>query len=330
MPRSLSSNRVATSNDTPSFNIAAYHGFGSAAQGIHAWQVTRSLTTGRTGFYVMTPITASGSEPNPVVGVLGMGVELEDLGDIIEHPASTSPFNGVINFVIDDASNIVLDPGLVTSGPSSISQSHPDWLTSPVGGVGTSGSLTFSRDGQVYIAGYSRIQLTQWTAVVAVPQTTIMAPANRSTLIAILTGTFGAVVATLIGAWRVARMVGPLGRLAEASRAFGSGDATVELPEVGEADQELRDLIDAFRRMRYEIDSRTGERELAHTRLDGALASLSAAMTEVEKSPSTGRATRTSSRHRATRIRHLTRLQQFTWHHHRVLRHPLQPHSIAN
>lgn len=280
----LDGNRFATSNDAPAFNIASYQGFGAASQGIQAWQVTRSLTTGRTGFYVMTPITAGMSEPNPVVGVLGMGVELEDLDDIIEHPASASPSDGVMTFVIDDASTIVLDPGSVASTPSSSVQSRPDWLSLPMGGFGNSGSLSFTLDGQVYIAGYSRIEQTQWTAVVAVPQTTIMAPANRSTLIAILTATFGAMVATLIGAWRVARIVGPLGRIAEASRAFGSGDAAVELPEVGEDDQELRDLIDAFNRMRSEINARTAERELAHTHLEGALASLSAAMTEVEKS----------------------------------------------
>ena len=116
------------------------------------------------------------------------------------------------------------------------------------------------------------------------PQRTIIAPENRSPLIAFLTGTFGAVVATRIGAWRVARIVRPLARIAEASRAFGSGDATVDLPEVEEADHELQDLIDAFRRMRWEIDSRTGERELAHARLEGALESLSAAMSEIEKS----------------------------------------------
>ncbi len=153
-----------------------------------------------------------------------------------------------------------------------------------MGGLGNSGSLSFIRDGQPYRAGYSRIEQTQWTAVVAVPQTTITAPANLSTLITILTATVGAAVATLIGAWRVARIVGPLGRIAEASLAFGSGDATVELPDVGVADHKLRDLIDAFRRMRTEIDSRTAERELAHTHLEAALARLSAAMAEVEKS----------------------------------------------
>lgn len=280
----LDGNRFATSNDTPSFNISAYQGFVTAVEGTQAWQVTRSLTTGRSGFYVMTPITASLSQPSQVIGVLGMGVELEDLDDIIDHPASKSPLNRVITFVIDDESNIVLDPGSVTSRPSWTSHSPKDWLRFPFGVIGNSGSVTFSLDGQAFIAGYSRIEQTRWAAVVAVPQTTIMAPANRSTLIAILTGTFGAVVATLIGAWRVARIVRPLARIAEASRAFGSGDATVDLPEVGEADQELQDLIDAFRRMRWEIDARTGERELAHARLGGALESLSAAMTEIEKS----------------------------------------------
>ena len=280
----LDGNRFATSNDTPSFNISAYQGFVTAVEGTQAWQVTRSLTTGRSGFYVMTPITASLSQPSQVIGVLGMGVELEDLDDIIDHPASKSPLNRVITFVIDDESNIVLDPGSVTSRPSWTNHSPKDWLRPPFGVIGNSGSVTFSLAGQAFIAGYSRIEQTRWAAVVAVPQTTIMAPANRSTLIAILTGTFGAVVATLIGAWRVARIVRPLARIAEASRAFGSGDATVDLPEVGEADQELQDLIDAFRRMRWEIDARTGERELAHARLGGALESLSAAMTEIEKS----------------------------------------------
>jgi len=57
-----------------------------------------------------------------------MGIELNDLDDIIEHDASLSPSDGVITFVIDDASTIVLDPGPVASTPSSTGQSHPDWL----------------------------------------------------------------------------------------------------------------------------------------------------------------------------------------------------------
>ncbi len=77
---------------------------------------------------MITPITADRLEPSPVVGVLGMGIELNDPDDIIEHHESPSPSDGVITFVIDDASTIVLDPGPVASTPSSTGQSHPDWL----------------------------------------------------------------------------------------------------------------------------------------------------------------------------------------------------------
>jgi hypothetical protein len=120
----LDGNRFATSNGTPSFNISAYQGFVTAVEGTQAWQVTRSLTTGRSGFYVMTPITASLSQPSQVIGVLGMGVELEDLDDIIDHPASKSPLNRVITFVVDAESNIVLDPR-TGSGSRSVSSATP-------------------------------------------------------------------------------------------------------------------------------------------------------------------------------------------------------------
>lgn len=201
-----------------------------------------------------------------------------------DHPASQSFLNRTITFVDDNETNIVPDPGSLTSRPAQTNYSPLDRLTFPVRVIENSGSTTFDRDGQALIAGYSRTEQARWTAIVAVGQTAIMATANRSILVATLIETLSVMVATLIGAWRVARVVRPLARIAEARRAFGSVDATSDLPEVGATDQELQDLIDAFRRMRWEIDTRTEERELEHVRLEGAFESLSAAMTDAEKS----------------------------------------------
>lgn len=248
--------RVASSQPGGATFIGLLASFQTAwQQGRQAWEVAPAPSTGRPALLIYTPIRDAERQ---LVGVLGAVVDLESFATVISRVYSAG--NGRA-FILDATGRVLVHP----ESEAIQAQRDYSWLGVPTGGRPAGpGTVRYTLDNTVRIAGYASIPVANWTAVVERPERTVLEPTRRPWQLA-LSGLALSAALALGAAWFLARtLTRPVRNLAQAAHALGAGEPAVALPALGPEHGELGMLVMAFAAMRDSVAEReAGLRQLA-------------------------------------------------------------------
>jgi diguanylate cyclase (GGDEF)-like protein len=235
------------------------------------WNVVQSAGLKAPVLTVRSPILAAdGSFRGVLVSQMRLSSLTEELGKM--------PFGGSGRIVIVDSQGQVVahpDAGLVAAR-ADLSR-LPPVAAALRGGAGT---VVYLDGDQRWLSVQVPVAELGWTVIVERPEAAVLAPAYHAREDSLLV--LAVMLAlTTVGAVFLARSLSrPLTDLARAAESLGDGSTQAALPS--DREDEVGDLIHAFRRMQERLVTRTRERELAEEERGRLLVREQTARAEVE------------------------------------------------
>lgn len=200
----------------------------------------------------------------------GMYVERESLSELTDQ-ISALPFGRTGRIMIVDRQGQV-----IAHSNRDFDTSQTDFVAQEAAAAlaGHASPVSYQEGNERWLVVPAPVPALGWTVLVERPEAEILAPASRVPLAAL------AVLTTMMllaagGATLFARSFSrPLVELARAAESLGNGSPEAELPPDG--DDEVGDLVRAFRRMRRRLGARTRERDRLLDREEAARAEVEA------------------------------------------------------
>jgi signal transduction histidine kinase len=146
--------------------------------------------------------------------------------------------------LLDEGGRVIGQPDLAHLSETVVSASYPPLVASQSGSQ--HGVVEFSQEGGDWLAGYSRLAMVPWTAIISAPRTEagVAGLLAESGLLLLATAAIGSVIAAyLLSRW----VLRPLARLTDAARSLAMGDLSVRA--VSSNADETHELAIAFNSM---------------------------------------------------------------------------------
>ena len=235
--------------DNPSFRHASV--------GIQSWIVAPWLFSDDLALHVHTPLR---DETDNIIAVMGSATPVTSLAPILGQ------------FSLDERDKVFVldrDNRVIAHQDSDVQQARPNYDQlflaenatesldeNLIGASSASGSAIITENGDTFLAVYTRADRLGWTIVVMRPLSQVFEVISQTAQLITITLLAMALFSTILAIFSARRLALPIEQLASAAVALESGDAQASLPSTENREQEFRQLVNAFSRMREVVVER--------------------------------------------------------------------------